>query len=347
MNKNRFFALVCAAAVMSSLSACGNSSSAPAVSAPAASSSAAASAAGSTARTTFTVGFDAEYPPYGFKADDGSYVGFDLDLAQEVCNRNGWELVRQPIDWNSKDMELDAGNIDCIWNGFTMTGREDDYTWVGPYVNNSIMFVVTADSGTNSDKVSLFIGTDNYKAGEEAARAAVAGFSEGEKIKIGLVNLAVGTDNGTQREKGFRDYIDKVPSAAVTAGISADSNLESATAAAKKLMIENPDINVIVGFNEWMALGVGYAVRQLGAADRVRTVGFDSNVVSISMLETGEMQALIVQNPFAMGYLSVKYAARLTRGEAPEAAEIYTDVATVTKENMFDGDIQKLLFSFK
>lgn len=207
--------------------------------------------------------------------------------------------------------------------------------------------IVTADSGTNSDKVSLFIGTDNYKAGEEAARAAVAGFSEGEKIKIGLVNLAVGTDNGTQREKGFRDYIDKVPSAAVTAGISADSNLESATAAAKKLMIENPDINVIVGFNEWMALGVGYAVRQLGAADRVRTVGFDSNVVSISMLETGEMQALIVQNPFAMGYLSVKYAARLTRGEAPEAAEIYTDVATVTKENMFDGDIQKLLFSFK
>ena len=207
--------------------------------------------------------------------------------------------------------------------------------------------IVTADSGTNSDKVSLFIGTDNYKAGEEAARAAVAGFSEGEKIKIGLVNLAVGTDNGTQREKGFRDYIDKVPSAAVTAGISADSNLESATAAAKKLMIENPDINVIVGFNEWMALGVGYAVRQLGASDRVRTVGFDSNVVSISMLETGEMQALIVQNPFAMGYLSVKYAARLTRGEAPEAAEIYTDVATVTKENMFDGDIQKLLFSFK
>ena len=207
--------------------------------------------------------------------------------------------------------------------------------------------IVTADSGTNSDKVSLFIGTDNYKAGEEAARAAVAGFSEGEKIKIGLVNLAVGTDNGTQREKGFRDYIDKVPSAAVTAGISADSNLESATAAAKKLMIENPDINVIVGFNEWMALGVGYAGRQLGAGDRVRTVGFDSNVVSISMLETGEMQALIVQNPFAMGYLSVKYAARLTRGEAPEAAEIYTDVATVTKENMFDGDIQKLLFSFK
>ena len=262
---------------------------------------------------------------------DAAAVEYNVSVTFEGAEN---ELINKAVENGADAIVLSAAN----------------YTGTVQAVENAAkrgVKIVTADSGTNSDKVSLFIGTDNYKAGEEAARAAVAGFSEGEKIKIGLVNLAVGTDNGTQREKGFRDYIDKVPSAAVTAGISADSNLESATAAAKKLMIENPDINVIVGFNEWMALGVGYAVRQLGAADRVRTVGFDSNVVSISMLETGEMQALIVQNPFAMGYLSVKYAARLTRGEAPEAAEIYTDVATVTKENMFDGNIQKLLFSFK
>ena len=97
-------------------------------------------------RTTFTVGFDAEYPPYGYMAEDGSYVGFDLDLAQEVCDRNGWELVKQPVDWNSKDMELNSGSIDCIWNGFTMTGREDKYTFSDPYVDNSIVLVVLADS---------------------------------------------------------------------------------------------------------------------------------------------------------------------------------------------------------
>ena len=97
-------------------------------------------------RTTFTVGFDAEYPPYGYMAEDGSYVGFDLDLAQEVCDRNGWELVKQPVDWNSKDMELNSGSIDCIWNGFTMTGREDKYTFSDPYVDNSIVFVVLGDS---------------------------------------------------------------------------------------------------------------------------------------------------------------------------------------------------------
>lgn len=105
----------------------------------------------SSERTQLIVGFDAEYPPYGYMAEDGSYVGFDLDLAQEVCNRNGWELVKQPIDWNSKDMELNSGTIDCIWNGFTMTGREDEYTFSEPYVDNSIVFVVMNDSDIQTE----------------------------------------------------------------------------------------------------------------------------------------------------------------------------------------------------
>ncbi len=98
-------------------------------------------------KKTFTVGFDAEFPPYGYKDENGEYVGFDLSLAEEVCKRQGWELVKQPIDWNSKDMELSSGAIDCIWNGFTMNGREDAYTFTDPYVDNSQVFVVAADSG--------------------------------------------------------------------------------------------------------------------------------------------------------------------------------------------------------
>ncbi|MCI6059528.1 MAG: amino acid ABC transporter substrate-binding protein [Dorea sp.] len=99
---------------------------------------------------TLVVGFDAAFPPYGYKDDNGEYVGFDLDLAQEVCDRNGWELVKQPIDWDSKDMEIDSETIDCIWNGFTMNGREDDYTWSEPYVDNKQVIVVRTDSGINS-----------------------------------------------------------------------------------------------------------------------------------------------------------------------------------------------------
>lgn len=98
-------------------------------------------------RKTFTVGFDAEFPPYGYMDENGDYTGFDLELAEEVCKRNGWDLVKQPIDWDSKDMELSSGAIDCIWNGFTMNGRENDYTFSVPYVDNSQVFVVAADAG--------------------------------------------------------------------------------------------------------------------------------------------------------------------------------------------------------
>ena len=85
----------------------------------------------------------------GFVGDDGEYTGFDLDLAKEVANRLGMKFVPQPISWDAKDMELDSGTVDCIWNGFTMNGREDDYTWSEPYMNNSQVFVVAADSGIN------------------------------------------------------------------------------------------------------------------------------------------------------------------------------------------------------
>lgn len=102
-------------------------------------------------KTTFTVGFDADFPPYGYVDESGNYVGFDLDLAAEVCNRLGLEVVYQPIDWDSKDMELESGAIDCIWNGFTMSEeRLDAYTWSEPYVDNSQVVVVSADSGISS-----------------------------------------------------------------------------------------------------------------------------------------------------------------------------------------------------
>ena len=86
----------------------------------------------------------------GFVGDDGEYTGFDLELAQEVASRLGLKYVPQPIAWDAKDMELEAGTIDCIWNGFTMNGREDAYTWSDPYMDNSQVFVVAADSGIST-----------------------------------------------------------------------------------------------------------------------------------------------------------------------------------------------------
>lgn len=91
------------------------------------------------------VGFDAELPPYGYK-DGDEYKGFDLDLAREVCKRRGWKFVPKPINWDAKDMELNSGTISCIWNGFTINGREDMYSWTEPYCDNSQVVLVKIGS---------------------------------------------------------------------------------------------------------------------------------------------------------------------------------------------------------
>ena len=150
-------------------------------------------AAATTERTTFVVGFDAEYPPYGYMDDNGEYTGFDLELAQAVCDMEGWELTKTPIDWDSKDMELNSGSIDCIWNGFTMNGREDAYTWSDPYCDNSQVIVVAKDSGINTleDLAGKTVGV-------QAASAALDVLSDEEQQK------ALADTFGTLQQ--FSDY---------------------------------------------------------------------------------------------------------------------------------------------
>ncbi len=141
-------------------------------------------------KKTFIVGFDAEFPPYGYKDDDGEYVGFDLDLAAEVCKRNGWTLKKQPIDWDSKDMELKTGAIDCIWNGFTINGRESGYTWSKAYIDNSQVVIVKSDSDIKTledlkDKVMVV----------QADSSALAAFTGGDA-----------TEENKELYKSFRDF---------------------------------------------------------------------------------------------------------------------------------------------
>ena len=101
--------------------------------------------------TNFVVGFNSEFPPFTYKDDNGKYTGFDLELSQEVARRNNWTFVAQPIiDWNSKEVELNSNEIDCIWSEFTIDGRESDYTWSDPYFNNSQVIIVKSDSGINT-----------------------------------------------------------------------------------------------------------------------------------------------------------------------------------------------------
>lgn len=145
-------------------------------------------------RTTFTVGFDAEFPPYGYKDEAGEYVGFDLDLARAVCEKNGWEFVAQPIDWDAKDMELSSGAIDCIWNGFTMNGREDAYTWSVPYIDNSQVFVVPAESGiaSKADLAGKVVGVQ-----KDSSALAALNDEENADLKASFTDLVEYADYNT------------------------------------------------------------------------------------------------------------------------------------------------------
>jgi len=157
MMKKRLLSAVMASAMVLSLAACGGAKTETTAAETTAEKKEETTTAGTTAAVTaeaaggtLIVGFDQDFPPMGFVGDNGEYTGFDLNLAKEVASRLGLEYKAQPIAWDSKDMELESGNIDCIWNGFTITGREDDYIWTTPYMANKQVFVVANDSDIKS-----------------------------------------------------------------------------------------------------------------------------------------------------------------------------------------------------
>lgn len=113
-------------------------------------SSGSSSDSGSTSKTKLVVGFDNSYPPYGFLDDQGNPTGFDIDMAKKVAEKNGWDIDLQAIDWDAKDALLEQGTINCIWNGFTIEGREDKYNFTEPYMINGQVVVVKKDSNVKS-----------------------------------------------------------------------------------------------------------------------------------------------------------------------------------------------------
>lgn len=179
--------------------------------------------------------------------------------------------------------------------------------------------IITVDSDVDVADKELFIATDNYSAGLKTAQVAQKLCGEQESINIGIVNYGENTENGSKRLQGFQDEIKNVKNARIVAMVSVSSNAQSATAGARKLLEENPQINVLVGFNEWSTLGVGMAIKELGLKDRVCAIGFDNNTECVGMLETGELDTLIVQNPFSMGYLAVMNAANILSGKKTES----------------------------
>lgn len=167
------------------------------------------------AKGTFILGLDDSFPPMGFRDENNEIVGFDIDTAREVASRMGVELVTQPIDWNSKEQELATGNIDCIWNGFTVTPeREKVMIFSEPYLRNAQVVVVRADSPYNTlaDLAGKSIGVQAGSSAQEAIDDT-EGFKESLKEVVefkenltALMDLEIGGVDGVVMDLVVANY---------------------------------------------------------------------------------------------------------------------------------------------
>lgn len=206
--------------------------------------------------------------------------------------------------------------------------------------------IVAIDSNVDSAAVQTYIGTDNYAAGQMAAQAALDAV-DGE-LTVGIVNYDISSANGQERERGARDLFEASGRAQVAARINTLAEAGRAQADTEELLRAHPDINVLLAFNEPTSVGAAAAVAAQDLSDAVFLVGFDSNLATVEGLQNGSVDALIVQNPYAMGYLGVESAYRLLSGQGGSLAPtVDTATSIVDLENLFTMDSQKALFAFE
>ncbi len=206
--------------------------------------------------------------------------------------------------------------------------------------------IVAIDSNVDSAAVQTYIGTDNYAAGQMAAQAALDAV-DGE-LTVGIVNYDISSANGQERERGARDLFEESGRAQVAARINTLAEAGRAQADTEELLRAHPDINVLLAFNEPTSVGAAAAVAAQELSDTVFLVGFDSNLATVEGLQNGSVDALIVQNPYAMGYLGVESAYRLLSGQGGSLAPtVDTATSIVDLENLFTMDSQKALFAFE
>lgn len=201
--------------------------------------------------------------------------------------------------------------------------------------------VVTLDSALNSRVPVSFVATDNVAAGRKAGTEIDRIVSKGRDIAI--ISHVRGTATAIDREKGVRDALQSAGRPQPLGTFFVENDLDRAYRVVSGLVAKYPNLGGIVGLNENSTVGAGRALRDSGATGRVKLVGFDNSKEEIEFLESGVLQALVVQKPFNMGYLGIRTLARAVRGQhVPK--DIHTESVLVRQDDMFTPENQKLLF---
>lgn len=205
--------------------------------------------------------------------------------------------------------------------------------------------IVAIDSNVNSKAVTTYIGTDNYAAGQMAAQAALERIPG--QLKVGIINYDVSSANGQEREQGAIDAFVESGRAQVITVTNTLSDAQRAQQDTSAVLQRYPDINVLLALNEPTSVGAAQAVQARSMSEDIFLVGFDSNVRTVDGLQDGSVDALIVQNPYAMGYLGVESAYKLLTGQKKNLTEtVDTSTRIVDRTNLFSIDSQKALFAF-
>lgn len=203
--------------------------------------------------------------------------------------------------------------------------------------------IVVIDSAVNSQNVATYIGTDNYSAGMMAARAALERTSG--PLKVGIVNYDINSANGQDRERGAVDTFTESGRCEVVATIHTLAEAASARQDTLDMLRSHPEINVLLAFNEPTSVGAAQAIEELQLGETVCMVGFDSNLVTIDALQTGVVDALVIQNTYEMGYFGVQSAYKLLAGQRNSVEKhVDTESRLIDRSNMFTMDGQKVLF---
>jgi len=201
--------------------------------------------------------------------------------------------------------------------------------------------VIVIDSDLKSDKVKSFIGTDNVGAGYMVGKTLVDII--GENGNVAVMSFIKGAASADQREEGFFKAIKDHPGINIVTTEYCSSNIDLSEFLTYKILNEHEGLDAIAALNADSTVGVARAVEKRGLAGKIRIVGFDSTPDEIEFLERDVIDALIIQNPFSMGYLGVKYAVDTMNGK-PVPKIVDTGSRVINKDNMYLPENQKLLF---
>ena len=274
-----------------------------------------------------------------------------------------WSVVQMGAEAAGREFNIDvdfegpmneediAGQIQMVENAIedevdAIVLAASDYVRLVPVAEKAISAgipVIIIDSAIESDKMNSFVGTDNIDAGEKLGESLVD--KVGETCSVAVMSFVKGAATANQRETGLLKAISKYPGIEVVRTVYCNSDELLAQQLTGEIVRDYPQIDAIVCLNAYGTVGTAYAIDELGYAGEIKIIGFDSTPEEIRFMEKDVIQSLVIQNPFNMGYLGVKYALDAIDNEKiPESVNTGSEV--IDKENMYLPENQKLVFPF-